>query len=785
MSAPAPVAPTAGGIEIDTQVQQGPPFNIVVSVSNPGMPVPNHNFQITLTPSGVVDSRYPNGVIPPLPPSLSWASIPGVPNAPQGTPTSLALSSYLTAVGGSPVYSIVGALPPGWSLNTSTGLLSYSGTGLGSASVQAKATIGSVTATSQAFSLQTFNPIGGDTTAPTIPTGLSLGTGAGGSNVLTWDASSDPVVPNQAQSGMKQYVITRDANTSFATVASAAGLTNQFAYNDIGAVGAAGSAVQAANGVDWSVTAAGSDIFNSPDAFGFLSSQVNAQATGVVNLIARLNSFTGTLANAKAGLMIRQSLAPDAPFAMITYQAGGVADSLALHSRATSGGATATIGLAAPAGPLWLKLSLNPSTNTITVYYSSAGLTWTPLGSVVVPMPPAVFVGLALCSLSTSSLATAAFAQLNLQNLPSLTYTDSGGGSHSYSVLSQDNAGTPNSSASSPIVQSLSLMGEMQQAITNRKVYVFQTLDSFSTTPMDAVNKTANASPATATVIVNTVPPTDTHLIPAGYDFFLNNVGNDEQSNPPPNDDISLGIATLKAGGMARFNYEPPNPHDNTYSNHVFDPNCLVPGTATYNNFFAQLQADGAKLAQICAAGPVWVSIMGEMNLSGYWADIASGCTEAQFAAVWQMVVTIFKTFTKKFNTIYEPNDGVNNYTWGYPGNAWVDCVGLHSFADGALGTNDTTAYNALMAISGNKPFWLGSTGLKFDLQNLPAFSGNNWTQVCQVAIATFPNLCALVFWFQTDSLANQNGAVQSMSDPMLNRSNVTAVNFAGGNQGG
>lgn len=442
--------PTSTQIGVNTSItQSGAAFSIALNITT-AMPVPNHNFDITLTPSGVVDSRYPNGVIPPLTPSLTWAPIPGVANQPQGTPTSIALSSFLTAVGGTPVYSIVGILPPGWSLNTSTGLLSYSGTGLGSQTVQARAAIGAVLATSLSFPLQTFNPVSPDTTAPTIPTGITLLSST--DNVLSFDAASDPVVAGQSQAGMKQYVITRDANASFGTVGSGIGLTSVYTYNDVGAVGAAGSAIQAANGVDWSISAAGTDIFTSPDAFGFLSRSADGSARGVDTQIVRVNGFTGTVAFAKCGVMYRASLAVDAPFVLLTFQNTGFG--INLISRTTTGGAASQTGFAAPAFPIWLKLFWTLATNTFVAGYSVDGKAWQAVGSVVVPLPPVILSGLAVCSHSSGNLATASFAQLNGQNLPVVSFTDpgAGGSAHTYSVVSEDDAGPFNVSASSASV---------------------------------------------------------------------------------------------------------------------------------------------------------------------------------------------------------------------------------------------------------------------------------------------------------------------------------------------
>ena len=80
--------------------------------------------------------------------------------------------------------------------------------------------------------------------------------------------------------------------------------------SDIGAVGYPGTVVYAAG--QYSVSGSGSDIWDSADAFRFTYRSL----TGDGEMAARVVSLDNTDAWAKAGVMIRETLAADSTFAM-------------------------------------------------------------------------------------------------------------------------------------------------------------------------------------------------------------------------------------------------------------------------------------------------------------------------------------------------------------------------------------------------------------------------------------------------------------------------------------
>ncbi len=407
--------------------------------------VPNQTFQIQATPQRILDSRYPSGSIPPIPPanSIAWQTLPSLPNEQQGTGFTYNFANYLTITGTVTgiTYSIVnGTLPPGCSLNASTGLLTYSGTGVGSSIFQIMASATGVqSATSAPFSLQIFAPAAPDTFAPSIPTGLSCAPAAA-SLTWTWDPCVDPFVGSQ-HSGLANYLVKVDSGAP-QTVAAAAGLANNWQYNDVGAVGATGNYLFAGDGLEVGISSAGSDIYGTADAFGW----VNSVANGDDEIILELTAFTATTEYAKAGAMFRQSqsVANDITV-LLVYQA--VADTLQLMSRPTVGGSmviNATIN--APALPFWLKLVRTG--NSFAGFYSTDSQNWVAVSAPIsVPMNTAAYAGACCCSHILGSLASMSVRQLNNTPpapTPAPTFSLTGLGSsvtHAIQVAAQDASG--------------------------------------------------------------------------------------------------------------------------------------------------------------------------------------------------------------------------------------------------------------------------------------------------------------------------------------------------------
>jgi Glycosyl hydrolase family 26 len=304
-----------------------------------------------------------------------------------------------------------------------------------------------------------------------------------------------------------------------------------------------------------------------------------------------------------------------------------------------------------------------------------------------------------------------------------------------------------------------------------------QTLDLYSATPLDALDTTPGVSFPTVTV---GKPGPATGLCPAVIDLFIDeNFPNGcvMPNNTAPNNTLGLANGAIAAGCIVRINACPPNPAGG--SNNPW-PAVLTAGSSVQNAFFATLAGHAAILKQI--KGPVIYDFLGEMNLSnplaaGSWAGVGT-CTSAQFATLWVLAwnyLMVTQGLSSKLLWSYETNDGVGNYTFGYPGNQYVDLVGVHTWAPF---TASADPYNAMVATG--LPVCFGSCGLTY--QSTSNFSGNNYTQVYEVIASKYPLVYAAVLWCMGgDALSQQNGAVQALSTkPWLNRSNMPAGGFSG-----
>ena len=145
--------------------------------------------------------------------------------------------------------------------------------------------------------------------------------------------------------------------------------------------------------------AAGADIQDSRDAFGFISRPV----TGSVTITAHLVSQADTEEWAKAGVMIRAGLGAEA---QNIFLGATPSHGLTFQQRRAAGESTTAEALPGTA-PVWLRLQ---RTGTHIQAFSSAdGSRWAQAGSATVLLPAAVFVGLASASHQEGALGKAVF----------------------------------------------------------------------------------------------------------------------------------------------------------------------------------------------------------------------------------------------------------------------------------------------------------------------------------------------------------------------------------------
>jgi alpha-L-fucosidase len=178
---------------------------------------------------------------------------------------------------------------------------------------------------------------------------------------------------------------------------------------DLTTVGEAGSLIQS-DGV-FVVQSTGSDIWNTSDGFRF----VYKSLSGNGSITTKVENVQNTATWAKAGVMIRESLAANSKYA-IAYMtpASGTAFQQRTTTGGWAGGVAGTTGLVAP---YWLRLTR--SGTTITAYQSADGAAWSTMGTTTISMATNVYIGLAVCSVNNSVINQSVFSNLTVTDATS------------------------------------------------------------------------------------------------------------------------------------------------------------------------------------------------------------------------------------------------------------------------------------------------------------------------------------------------------------------------------
>jgi hypothetical protein len=187
-----------------------------------------------------------------------------------------------------------------------------------------------------------------------------------------------------------------------------------WATMDIGAVGIAGGA--SAAGGTFTANGSGNDIWNAADAFHFVDQPVS----GNCEIRARVISLQNTDPWAKAGVMIRDSVAAGAPnVAVVIAPSNG----MSFQVRSVAGGTTTStvVGGGTVIAPRWVRL-VRRAGNSFAGYYSSDGTTWTQVGTTtVVPMNSSAFIGLAVSAHNNASNCVATWDNVSVNQFPVVT----------------------------------------------------------------------------------------------------------------------------------------------------------------------------------------------------------------------------------------------------------------------------------------------------------------------------------------------------------------------------
>jgi hypothetical protein len=179
--------------------------------------------------------------------------------------------------------------------------------------------------------------------------------------------------------------------------------------NDVGSVGIPGSGYIDDITDIYTVIGSGTDIYGTADSFAFC----NQPLAGDGQVIARVNSVQNTASAAKAGVMIRESLAANSTFAAVVITPG---EGIFYLRRLTTGAAVVQTTVSGLAAPYWVKITR--AGNTFNAYSSPDGVSWTSLGSDTISMNTNVSMGLAVTAKNNSTTNTSDFQDVSVTGGP-------------------------------------------------------------------------------------------------------------------------------------------------------------------------------------------------------------------------------------------------------------------------------------------------------------------------------------------------------------------------------
>jgi regulation of enolase protein 1 (concanavalin A-like superfamily) len=187
---------------------------------------------------------------------------------------------------------------------------------------------------------------------------------------------------------------------------SSAGLPDPWTHQDVGPIGFTGDSSFAPASGSFVVRGAGADVSGNVDAMHFTYRTLNGDGW----IAARVRSLQNTSSSAKAGVMIRETLAPNAANAFMLVTPG---KGTAFQRRTSTGSVTTSTAGTIGKAPMWVKIERLG--NTINAYQSADGINWMLIGSDTVPMASTIYVGLAVSSHNVMSAAMAVFESVSTQ----------------------------------------------------------------------------------------------------------------------------------------------------------------------------------------------------------------------------------------------------------------------------------------------------------------------------------------------------------------------------------
>jgi regulation of enolase protein 1 (concanavalin A-like superfamily) len=212
-----------------------------------------------------------------------------------------------------------------------------------------------------------------------------------GDAIVAWMYS--PAAPGSA--------VIDDVAVVFEPAAGSSAPTGTAAWQsrDIGAVGVAGSTTLGSG--SWTVLGAGgAAIWGFADAFRFTQQPL----TGDGQITVRVDSLQNTTPFAKAGVMLRDGLGPDAAHVVLDIRP---TNDVEFMQRPSAGSATTFLATATAPPPYWVRLARAGS--TVTGFVSHDGVSWVPVGAASANLPATASAGVVVTSNDSSRLNMARF----------------------------------------------------------------------------------------------------------------------------------------------------------------------------------------------------------------------------------------------------------------------------------------------------------------------------------------------------------------------------------------
>lgn len=184
------------------------------------------------------------------------------------------------------------------------------------------------------------------------------------------------------------------------------GLPSGWNTAEIGAHNAGSAAYANVSGGTFVVNGYGTAIGGTADNTTFLYKQTTGEST----ITGRIISISGALS--KTGIMIRESLAPNAKTVTMTVGEAGWRFGRMSYRTSVDGAMSSTLGNAYSWLPAWFRITR--SGNTFTAYESSNGTTWFEVASVTISMSSTYYIGLVSTSGNATSVNTTTFDNVSI-----------------------------------------------------------------------------------------------------------------------------------------------------------------------------------------------------------------------------------------------------------------------------------------------------------------------------------------------------------------------------------